>query len=75
MQAHGGAFDIAMDFGYRATSDQDPIYDVRVTMSWEHLKLMLGVLQGQIAQYEEQVGTIPNLIREPQGVGSDDDND
>jgi hypothetical protein len=58
---HGSPFDIAMDFGSRV-GDEEPDYRVRVTMSWQHLKLMLAVLQEQVANYEAQVGHIPNLV-------------
>ncbi len=64
MQAHGSPFDVALDFGYRARGDEEVPAEVRVVMSWQHLKLVIHALQLQVAQYEEQVGSLPNLLRE-----------
>jgi hypothetical protein len=60
MAMYGGAFDVAMDFGARV-GDEEPTYDVRVSMSWQHFKLMVAICQQQIAAYEAQAGPIPML--------------
>jgi hypothetical protein len=58
---HGSPFDVAMDFGARVDTEE-PDFEVRVTMSWPHAKLMLAVLQDQVRNYEEKVGAIPDLL-------------
>lgn len=63
MQAHGGAYDIALDFGYRADQDVDPDYKVRVSMSWEHAASIVTILQRLVEDYERQVPSI-SAIRE-----------
>jgi hypothetical protein len=64
MGIKAGPFDVAMDFGSRA-GEEDPDYEVRVMMSWTHLKLMVAVLQQQIASYESQLGELPELTVQP----------
>jgi hypothetical protein len=61
VQFHGGPFDIVMDFGARI-DNESPDYHVRVTMSWQHLKVMLAVLQEQVSSYEAQIGQIPSPV-------------
>jgi hypothetical protein len=63
MAAHGGPFDISLDFGYRAEPEDDAEVQVRVTMSWEHASAMVKVLQSLVDGYQEQVGQLPNLER------------
>jgi len=63
MAAHGGPFDIALDFGYRAEPDEDAEVQVRVTMSWEHASAMVKVLKTLVDGYESQVGQLPDLER------------
>jgi len=58
MQAHGGPYDLALDFGYRADQDADPDYRVRVSMSWEHAASIVSILQRLIEDYERQVPSI-----------------
>jgi hypothetical protein len=69
MQFHGTPFDVAMDFGYRVAEDEAE-YEVRVAMSWTHLRLMVAVLQQQIAEYEKQLGPLPDLVLPPGGEPS-----
>jgi hypothetical protein len=63
MAAHGGPFDLTLDFAYRARPEDDPDVQVRVTMSWEHAAIMVKALRGMVENYEEQVGPIPDLER------------
>ena len=63
MAAHGGPFDLTLDFAYRAKPDDEPDLQVRVTMSWEHAAVMVKALHGMVDNYEEQVGKIPDLER------------
>ena len=62
MQAHIGAYDFTIDFGYRrpdqsASRQFDPICTVGMSIS--HAKTMLPILARLIAAYESQFGTIP----------------
>ena len=61
MAAHGGPFDVTLDFGYRAGKDPNPEFDVRVSMSWEHAVSMVAILQRLIEQYESQVESLSVL--------------
>jgi hypothetical protein len=58
----GGAFDLAIDFGYRI-GDDEPELLTRVAMSWEHAAAVAALLTRQIAQYEEQMGSLPDIER------------
>lgn len=69
VQAQGNPFDIALDFGYRAKgNDPEPEPDVTVTMSWEHLKVLLAALDNLVENYEKEVGPIPDLVAKPEPV-------
>jgi len=58
MQAHGGPYDLALDFGYRPGQEEDPAYEVRISMSWEHAAAITSILQRLIDDYERQVPSI-----------------
>lgn len=58
MAAHGGPFDVTLDFGYRVEQTDEPTFEVRVAMSWEHAISMVAVLQSQIEQYEAQIPSL-----------------
>jgi Protein of unknown function (DUF3467) len=62
MQAHLGAFDFTIDFGYKKAEDQattrfTPV--CTVAMSLSHAKTMIPILSRLIAAYENQFGPIP----------------
>jgi hypothetical protein len=63
----GGAFDVTLDLGYSVapgTPDQPPEapdWLARVSMSWEHAASLIRFLEGAIKQYEEQVGSLPDI--------------
>jgi hypothetical protein len=40
-----------------------PNWIVRVAMSWEHARAFHGLLGQQLATFEEQVGTIPDIAK------------
>jgi hypothetical protein len=61
MAAHGGPFDITLDYGYRADPNDEPEIQVRVTMSWEHAAAMVKALRHMVDNYESQVGKLPDL--------------
>jgi hypothetical protein len=68
----GGAFDLSLEFGYSVPpgggeDPQPPEWKVRVGMSWEHAQAMYELLGSQIARYEEQVGSIPDISKLKQG--------
>jgi len=71
LKANG--FDVALEFGYRASAEEETEPVVRVTMSWEHLRVMMPILEGALAEFERQVGPIPRVdeaaSRQPEGVG------
>lgn len=69
MSATGGPFDVALDFGYRPAGDKlDIEWQVRVTMSWEHLATMLPHLQQLVQQFEESVGALPDVAKAAEAV-------
>ena len=62
----GGAFDLSLEFGYsvppgEGEQPQPPDWLVRVAMSWEHALALSELLTDHIAQYQEKVGTIPDI--------------
>jgi len=62
----GGAFDCSLELGYAippggGEEPQPPQWLARVAMSWEHARALHGLLGTQIAQYESQVGDLPNI--------------
>jgi hypothetical protein len=63
MAAHGGPFDLTLEFGYRLEPDLEPESQVRVTMSWEHALAMIKALGPLVDSYQEQVGPLPDLSR------------
>ena len=75
MQAHGGPFDLTLDFGYRVRPDDDPTVVARVSMSWEHVVSMLKVLQGVVDGYQRQVGPIPDLLALGSATGENEEAD
>jgi hypothetical protein len=60
MAAHASAFDVAMDFGHRVGEDE-PEFEVRVAMSWEHAVSMVAILQRLIESYQGSVGPLPDV--------------
>jgi hypothetical protein len=62
MQAHLGAFDFTINFGYRTPEDQGTTRFTTVctvAMSLSHAKTMIPILTRLIATYENQFGQIP----------------
>lgn len=61
MQAHLGAFDFTIEFGYRAPEEPPAKWTkvATVGMSLSHAKTMLPILAKLIAAYESQYGQIP----------------
>ncbi len=62
----GGPFDLSLDFGYvRPPAADEPFpatqWAARVAMSWEHARALHRVLGEQIANYESEVGEIPDI--------------
>jgi hypothetical protein len=55
---HGGAYDLTLDFGYRPDDREDPIFESRVSMSWEHAISMVAILERMIDQYEAQIPSL-----------------
>ena len=61
INAQGGPFELTFDFGYRL-GDEDFTPNVRVLMSWEHAKIMTGMIGQLVSEYEARVGTaIPDI--------------
>lgn len=61
VQAHGGPFDLTLDFGYRPNPATDPEFEARITMSWEHAVALAVILGKLIEQYESQVESLSAL--------------
>jgi hypothetical protein len=62
MQAHIGAFDFTIEFGYKSPEDAGTTRFTKICtvgMSLSHAKTMLPILARLIASYEGQFGTIP----------------
>ena len=74
----GGAFDASLEFGYQiplggGEEPQPPIWAVRIGMSWEHLRALHTLIGGHLANYETEVGKLPDI--EKLRIGGDDDDD
>lgn len=67
MAAQGGPFDITLLFGYRFDPEEEPEVQVALTMSWEHLKVAADALQDLVAQYQTEVGPLPDLKQLKEG--------
>jgi hypothetical protein len=62
MQASLGAYDLTLDFGWKAPEsapNAQPTPRCRIVMGLGHGKTMLPILAKLIAAYEEQFGVIP----------------
>jgi hypothetical protein len=62
MEAHLGAFDFTIDFGYKPPEERGTTRYTKVCtvgMSLSHAKTMLPILARLIATYEERFGVIP----------------
>jgi hypothetical protein len=64
VQITTGPFDMTFDFGFKnpeRTRSGAAEFDIvaRVSMSLGHAKSMIPLIAGQIAKYEQQVGSIP----------------
>lgn len=61
----GGAFDVAIDFGYQniGTPSGEPVttWQARVAMSWEHARSLHTLLGKQLKAYEDAVGNFPDI--------------
>jgi hypothetical protein len=57
---HGGAFDVALDFGHRIEKEA-PDYSVRVSMSWEHALALIRVLERVLEAHQGEIGTLPDV--------------
>ncbi len=66
VQFYGGPFDITLDLGYRPASDVEPEMLVKVTMSWEHARVLHEILGRLVDDYESKVGLIPRLVESVQ---------
>jgi hypothetical protein len=56
----GGAFDVTLDFGYRAGDEEKAEPLARVAMSYEHVISLTRLLQNLTEQYTEKIGPIPD---------------
>jgi hypothetical protein len=61
MTAHGGPFDVTLDFGFRATQEDEPNWEARITMSWEHAISVVRILERVIRDYERQVPSLATI--------------
>src|SRR4051794_39793729 len=62
----GGAFDASLEFGYQVAPSENeapppPMWHIRVAMSWEHLMALQELIQNTLSQYEQAVGSLPDL--------------
>lgn len=67
VRLRGGAYDVTLDFGYRAGDEPKPEPLARVVMSYEHVAAVARLLQNLLDQYSETVGPIPD----PEGLASE----
>lgn len=58
MAAHGGPYDVTLDFGFRPDQETEPVYDARVSMSWEHAMSVVKILERLIREYEKQIPSL-----------------
>jgi hypothetical protein len=63
MSAHGGPFDVLLDFAQRTPDDTgDPQPDVRIAMSWEHLSTVIPILERLLESYKREMGALPDVV-------------
>jgi len=62
LKAEGGPYDVALEFGYKA-GEAEPVFPVRVAMSWEHAKSLLQLLDNLIEGFEERVAEVPDVSK------------
>lgn len=55
-------FDIGIDVGYNDAPGPPDSYPVRLLMTWEHAKAFVELLERNIQSYEEEVGSLRDLI-------------
>jgi hypothetical protein len=70
LAVHAGPYDVALDFGQRI-DEEEPEYSLRVAMSWEHAVSMVLVLQRLIAQYQDKLGSLPDIAKALEPVSED----
>ena len=56
----GGPFELALTLGYREGEAQ-PLITAPLVMSWEHVPILITLLQEQVSEYERLVGPIPDV--------------
>ncbi|HEX2087920.1 MAG TPA: DUF3467 domain-containing protein [Solirubrobacteraceae bacterium] len=61
VNASGTAYDIAIDFAYRARADDPAQPTARVVMSWEHAVSLVKVLNRLIGGYEQEIGPVRDI--------------
>jgi hypothetical protein len=61
MRVNGTVYDVGIDFGYIDEKGPPDAYPVRVVMTWEHARLLLGLLERNLSSYEEQVRPVPDF--------------
>lgn len=64
VRIHGGAYDVTIDFQQQPPGEEGKPppqgeTQVRVSMSWSHLKSMIPLMVKLVAEYEKGYGTIP----------------
>jgi len=61
MRVNGTVYDVGIDFAYIDEDGPPDSYPVRVVMTWEHARLLHGLLERNLASYEEQVRPVQNF--------------
>lgn len=59
-KAHGGPYDVTLDFGQRVAAEEIE-WQVRISMSWEHLVSMIAAFQRVADEYQTKVGQLPDV--------------
>lgn len=59
--AQGSPTDLALTLGYQQPS-AEPLIAAHLVMSWEHVPVLIDLLQRQVDEYRRQIGDFPDLL-------------
>lgn len=67
MAAHGTAYDLSLDFGFRIERDAPFEPQFRLSMSWEHAIALMIALRKLIDRYQSEVTSLAALSQQLEG--------
>lgn len=71
--AQGSPTELALTLGYQQPSSE-ALIAAHLVMSWEHVPVLIDLLQKQVDEYRRQIGDFPDLLAQQKRRGTHDDN-